>query len=232
MTILGITAARRTSARVPGKNTLLLEGSPIVNLTIDAAKNSRITHILAVSDDPLFLQQAASAGALTLEEPLEMAAMNSRVWRLFDWATSEFESRHVPVDIVVILQPNCPLRPPGLVDRMLDQLDEGFEVVTAVARAPLQYHPYFLGMADEKGKLHMPFSDELKLMLSGEFPPAYTVWGPGSWAFRREAMRDGRAWFEMNCGMVEVESVAIEIDNPEDLENLRRRLALNPAPER
>jgi CMP-N-acetylneuraminic acid synthetase len=65
MKILALIPARKGSKRIPNKNSLVLEGIPLIDWTIKTAKSiSEISDILISTDDPNLLAIAESQGVL------------------------------------------------------------------------------------------------------------------------------------------------------------------------
>ncbi len=114
--VLGVIPARAGSKRVPGKNYRNFRGKPLVQWTVECAKESRYIDSLVCSTDCLTVAQIAHAmGVITIPRPKELAT---------DEASSEDVLRHVlgtiPADIVVLLQPTSPLRLPEDIDACID----------------------------------------------------------------------------------------------------------------
>lgn len=78
MTAIALIPARGGSKRIPGKNTRLLAGRPLIAYAIEAAFESGcFAKILVSSDDTSTLEVAASLGADCIRRPLELASDTS-----------------------------------------------------------------------------------------------------------------------------------------------------------
>jgi CMP-N,N'-diacetyllegionaminic acid synthase len=105
-TVLGVIPARSGSKRVPRKNTKLFRGKPLIEWTIEAAKQSYyLDKIVLSTDDPVASEIGERMGITVLRRPDELCT---------DTAKTEDALRHAltayPMDWVVLLQPTSPLR--------------------------------------------------------------------------------------------------------------------------
>lgn len=118
--ILGVIPARGGSKGLPGKNIRALCGRPLIAWSIDAARESTLVDRFVVStEDPEIAQVARREGATVLPRPAELAT---------DEATTVSVLQHVlqaiDADVVVLLQPVCPIRVNRLVDRAIERFLE------------------------------------------------------------------------------------------------------------
>jgi CMP-N,N'-diacetyllegionaminic acid synthase len=155
MTVLGVVTARRGSKGIPGKNTRLLAGRPLIRYTIDAARESNAFDRLILStDDP---ETAAIARDCGCEVPFVRPA---------DLATDE--TPHLPVmqhalgwlrdhegyvpDWVMILLPTSPLRQPRHIREAVDRaISTGADSVVSVDELPPHFNPMRVVTIDDGG---------------------------------------------------------------------------------
>jgi len=109
--ILGIIPAREGSKRLPGKNILPLGGKPLIEWTIEAAKNSQcLRKIVVSSNDQAALKIARDCGVTDLPRPAELATDTAKsidvISHVIDWHANNGEH----FDAVMLLQPTSPLR--------------------------------------------------------------------------------------------------------------------------
>jgi len=112
MSLIAIIPARAGSKGVPGKNTRLLAGRPLVAYTIDAALTSNcFAAVYVTSDDPIVLNLAIAQGAQAIQRPTELAddhsSMNAVIRHVLDHLSA---GGHVMGDAFALLQPTSPLR--------------------------------------------------------------------------------------------------------------------------
>lgn len=113
MKTLGVITARAGSKGVPGKNTRLLAGKPLVRYTIDAAQQSGVFDRLIVStDDPELARIARDAGCeVPFMRPPSLAADDTPHLPVMQHAVTWLRDHEgYRPDWVMILLPTSPLR--------------------------------------------------------------------------------------------------------------------------
>jgi CMP-N-acetylneuraminic acid synthetase len=185
MKTLILIPARAGSKRVPGKNTRLLGGLPLVAWTIDLVRD---LEPVVSSDDPWTLALARRYGATPLERPLDISG---------DAATTEQAAlhalEHYPADRVLVLQPTSPFRSRALVDDVLS-LDAGHVVAVRYAEEPPLPHAPFA----PTGALYMLTAERLR---GGQ-----RFWSPGYLPFLD--MRDPDVDIDTEAQWARAEAIA------------------------
>ena len=118
-TILGIIPARSGSKGVKNKNTRDLFGKPLIDYTIQDARDCNVlTDYLVSTDSERIAKVAASAGApVPFIRPDELATDEASSVAVVQHAIREYEERNdVWVNVAVLLQPTTPLRSPKDID--------------------------------------------------------------------------------------------------------------------
>jgi CMP-N,N'-diacetyllegionaminic acid synthase len=111
MRILGIVPARAGSKRLPGKNVRALEGRPLIQWTIDAARTSGcLAHVVVSSDDPKVLRMAGKRGVQGIERPARLATDGAGTTDVVAHAMDACAGIVDDLDAVMLLQPTSPLR--------------------------------------------------------------------------------------------------------------------------
>lgn len=116
--ILGIIPARGGSKGIPRKNLFPINGKPLIQYTIEAAKESRyLSHIALNSEDDEIRHFAERFGVdVSYHRPEHLATDTARqvhaIMDMLDW----LEERNQLPDIVVLLQPTSPLRTGKFID--------------------------------------------------------------------------------------------------------------------
>ena len=117
--ILGLIPARGGSKRIPRKNLALLAGKPLMQWTLDAAREStRLDQIIISTEDTEIRHYCADQGFNVLDRPVVLAS---------DGATTAAVLQHavkvLNPEVVVLLQPTSPIRFRGLIDRCIAAFD-------------------------------------------------------------------------------------------------------------
>lgn len=107
--VLGLVPARAGSQGLPGKNTRLLAGRPMVAWTLDACREASVLDQVVVStDDEAVAAVAAEAGfPPPFQRPAHLSGPEASVIDAIDHALRMLGGRW---DYVVLLQPTSPLR--------------------------------------------------------------------------------------------------------------------------
>ena len=110
--LLAVIPARGGSKRLPGKNILPLGGAPLIQWTIDAARDSGLfVDVLVSTDDPVIADIARDGGAMVpWLRPAHLATDTSDSASVIGHALAWYEDQHGLVDAVMLLQPTSPFR--------------------------------------------------------------------------------------------------------------------------
>lgn len=122
---LGVIPARGGSKRLARKNIYPILGVPLIVYTIRAAKKTTaLTDWLVSSEDEDILAVARRHGApVPFDRPVELAGDEVRNVEVVGHALAFMEERTGrPYDIVVLLQPTCPIRDPAHIDEAVRRL--------------------------------------------------------------------------------------------------------------
>jgi CMP-N-acetylneuraminic acid synthetase len=227
---LAVILARAGSKGVTGKNAATIAGKPCVLWTIEAAQAARGVRTVAVStDDPCVAAVAKGAGATVVPRPADLATDSARVDDAARHAVCALASPEPqPGDHVVILYANVPVRPPGVIERALDQLAstgcDSVQSYTAVGK----HHPWWTTRVDPATGLVAPWEGDVLnhgVFRRQDLPPAFIPDG-GVIALTRRALfleipgvpPGPHAFFGRDRrGVVNPEGAVIDIDSPTDL---------------
>lgn len=155
MTVLGVVTARAGSKGIPGKNTRVLGGKPLIAHTIDAARESAVFDRLVLStDDKLAAAIARARGcevpfmrpdSLAGDDVPHLPVMQHALTWLRD------HDQYTP-DWVMILLPTSPLRQPFHIREALDlAMASGADSVVSVNELPAHYNPMRVVSVDANG---------------------------------------------------------------------------------
>jgi CMP-N-acetylneuraminic acid synthetase len=118
--ILGIIPARGGSKRIIGKNLKMFNGKPLLYWIIEAAKKSKIDHLVVTSDDPEIGAYAAKQCVHPVMRPPEMSRDNSSSEEALLHTINKLS---IDYDKLVFLQCTSPGTTPEDIDACIDELD-------------------------------------------------------------------------------------------------------------
>ena len=118
--VLAIIPARGGSKRLPKKNIKLLDGKPLIAHTIDFAINSQVINKVILSTESEEIAAIAKKyGADVLMRPDELAQDTTKTAPVMLHVVEELEKQGYVPDIVILLQPTCPVREKYLSENVL-----------------------------------------------------------------------------------------------------------------
>jgi len=118
-----IIPARGGSKGVPGKNTRLLAGYPLIAHSIlDAKESSLVDRIYGSTDDTEIASVSSKYGAEIIHRPVELANDTATSEVALLHALTEIEKAGITLELVVFLQCTSPLRSGADIDRAIAQL--------------------------------------------------------------------------------------------------------------
>ncbi len=123
--VLAVIPARGGSKRFPRKNIHPIKGHPLIAYTIKAAADAtRLTDWLVSTDDPEIAEVARRYGApVPFMRPANLSGDTDRnnvvVRHAMDFLEAQTGRRY---DILVLLQPTCPIRSAAHIDQAVERL--------------------------------------------------------------------------------------------------------------
>jgi len=153
--VLGVVTARAGSKGIPGKNTRPLAGRPLIQYTLDAARESASFDRLIISTDD---QQAAAiardAGCeVPFMRPAQLATDETPHLPVMQHAVASLRDQdgYVP-DWVMILLPTSPLRQARHIRESIDLAKtSGADSVVGVDELPAHFNPMRIVTIDDHG---------------------------------------------------------------------------------
>ncbi len=174
MRILGLIPARGGSKRLPGKNTMLLGGKPLINWTIESANGIvEICDLLVSTDDSEIARIATAAGAFVpWLRPSELATDEATSVDVALHALNWYEKEFYRIDGLLLLQPTSPYRTKLTIQKGIDLFQKfNQEPVIGVSDAPS--HPQWT--FKQEGNFIVPFMKNHKVgSRSQELTPAFS----------------------------------------------------------
>ena len=125
--MIAIIPARGGSKGLPKKNMKIFNGKPLIQATIDAAKNSKFLDSVYVStDDNEISDFSKSCGVESpFLRPKDLAGDESLINETLKYMITKLESEHsLKLDSVVLLQPTSPLRTAQDIDNAITMFNQ------------------------------------------------------------------------------------------------------------
>lgn len=226
-TFLAIIPARGGSKGIPRKNITIINGKPLIQYTIDEAKNSKyLDRIIVSTDDKEIAEVAEKCGAeVPFLRPKELATDNAKTIDALIHAVKELEKRGSKYDYVVLLQPTQPLRRSWHIDEAIRKIVETNEE-SLVSVSEVKEHPILMRTIGEDGKVKnlMEISSTVRRQ---DFPAFYKVNGAiyinkiNKNFTKNTSLNDNKLAYLMD------KKYDLDIDEPIDLEFFKLFIQLN-----
>lgn len=214
--ILALITARGGSKGIPGKNTRLLGGKPLVVWTIEAALDSRyVDRTVLSSDDEKIISVAEKAGAeVPFRRPANLAT---------DEATSVDVVAHALAqitgfDYLLLLQPTSPFRTAADIDVFLEFAME-HKSTTCVSVTPSPAHPFqIFSLSADRLTAFVPAPPQRRQ----DLPPAYVLNGALYLVETNWFLKNRMFLSPETVGFVMPTERSLDIDTPADWEEAER----------
>ena len=223
MNTLGIIPARGGSKGIPGKNLAPLAGRPLIDYTIDAARNARmLTGLIVSTDDEAIAQHAKASGVdVPFMRPQSLAQDVTPILPvLLDLLnTLEKQGETLP-DAVCLLQPTSPLRPAYVIDEAIRMLeDSDADAVVTVVEVPHHFNPVsVMKMVDAFQLVPYLEGEGSRVTRRQDKPRLYARNGPAVVVTRTKALREtGSVYGTCTLALPMDRAESIDIDEPLDL---------------
>ncbi len=205
MRVLGVIPARGGSKRCPGKNTADLGGKPLLQWTVEAARESGvIDHLVVTSDSEEILWLAGSLGVPQVQRTAGLAQDGTPMLHV---VRHTIEAVH-PAEphLVVLLQPTSPFRTGEDIRTALRMFDEsGADSVVSVTDVP------------EDLVFQVRWADRLE-----PAPRNFVVPNGAIYIMRTEDLARGGSWYSGLAYAYRMpKERSLDIDTPHDLELAR-----------
>ncbi|MFM2229283.1 MAG: N-acylneuraminate cytidylyltransferase [Bacteroidota bacterium] len=176
MNILAIIPARSGSKGVPGKNTKLLGGKPLLAYSIEQALACQLFSRVLLSTDS---EQIATVGMqygaeVPFIRPSELASDTASSIGVVQHALHFYRERGEVFDAVCLLQPTTPFRAPHLIADCVHKMkNEGWDAVVSMLPVPHEFNPHWVFESDENGALQIATGEKEIIKRRQDLPPAY-----------------------------------------------------------
>lgn len=144
MKLLVVIPARGGSKGVPGKNIKILNEKPLIQYTIDAARDVVSPDAICVSTDDLKIKSVVESLGLNVPflRPSILATDTAGTYEVLLHAVEYYESQEYYADVLVLLQPTSPFRTSKHIAEALELFDEHCEMVVSVKET--KANPYYI----------------------------------------------------------------------------------------
>jgi CMP-N,N'-diacetyllegionaminic acid synthase len=226
LSVLALITARGGSKGLPGKNIRPVDGRPLLDFTVAAARAATCVDRVVLSTDDDAIADVALAGGceVPFRRPRELASDEARSIDVVLHALDKLP----PHDLIVLLQPTSPMRSAADIDMACAQVART-RAPACVSVTTVEQSPYWMYRIADGQRLQPLLEPPADASRRQDLPPIYTLNGAVYVA------RTG--WLRVTRSFLTPETVAhvmppersIDIDTPEDFERFARQMAKGPA---
>ncbi|MEL7250527.1 MAG: acylneuraminate cytidylyltransferase family protein [Bacteroidota bacterium] len=220
MRILGLIPARGGSKGIPGKNSKLLAGKPLITYTIDAAlKSAQFSKVVVSTDDENIAIISRQYGAeLPFMRPAELATDHSPSIDTVIHALRFFQEAGEAFDAVCLLQPTTPFRTSEDIQLAVQAFRKSdTDCLVSVQEVPHQYNPHWVFLANsDSPTLRIATGDDTIIPRRQALPAAYHRDG-SIYITRSEIVLEKSSLYGTSIGYVVLNNPhLVNLDTPED----------------
>jgi CMP-N-acetylneuraminic acid synthetase len=214
---IAIIPARSGSKRLPGKNTRLFFGHPMLAYSVSAALNSGLFgEVILSSDDPAIGRIAGEYGASFVLRPPELATDSAGLVEVARHVLDTLGSRGIKPESICQCMPNCPLvRSADIIQHwhLFEDEHRHFQISVIPYRG---LYPHWAITADERHCGRWLFGERF-MVRSQELAPAFCPTGAIWWARTADFLAQN-AFYGSDFTVVPMDpNRGIDIDDEEDL---------------
>lgn len=155
MNLLVVIPARGGSKGIPKKNIKSLNGKPLINYSIEIAKELYPNNIICLSTDDVEIKKIAESTGLEVPfiRPKKLASDTAGTYEVLEHAVNFYaKNRGYNADVVLLLQPTSPFRKIEQVREAVELYKDDLDLVLSVRESKAS--PYFnLYEEDKEGYL-------------------------------------------------------------------------------
>lgn len=214
--VVAVVPARGGSKSIPRKNLAPLLDRPLISWSIDAARRSpSVDRVIVSTDDVEIGEVSRSHDAEVYPRPPYLATDESLVIDALRDLIATLESEGRPAEIMVVLEPTCPLRSVEDIERCVALLRDGYDSAATFTTAAV--NPHRTWRLSETGP--EPFIDGAVPWLPRQkLPQAYQLNG-AVYAFRTAGLMEGTVGllFGRAGAVIMPAERSIDIDSYHDL---------------
>lgn len=224
--VLAVVPARGGSKGVPLKNIRPVRGTPLIALVAPVVAQVPAIDRTVVSTDHAEIARVAGEAGLDVPflRPPDLSGDTIGDWDVLVHALGEMErlDGHT-YDVVLMLQPTCPLRRPEHVARTLEHLvRDGLDSVWTVSATDLKAHP-LKQLTIDGGRLDYFDPRGRGIVARQQLTPVYHRNG-AAYAFTRACLLEQKSILGAQAGAVVIDDPLVNIDTLDDFDALDRLL--------
>lgn len=152
--LITLIPARAGSKGIPGKNTKICAGKPLIQYTFDSVRMAQLPGRVFVSSDCDEVNRLALANGIEVPfvRPESLSGDDSKITEVIVHFLEWVKANNIPCDSLMLLQPTSPLRKPeSLIGSVEKFYEKDVDSLVSMVRVPHAFVPSSLMKLDESG---------------------------------------------------------------------------------
>lgn len=214
--VLAIIPARGGSKGIPRKNVKAISGKPMIQYTIEAAKDCEyIDKVIVSTEDEEIADISMRAGAIVpFSRPEELATDEAKIIDVVMHAVEFYECKAEHFDIIVLLQPTSPLRNAEDVTKALEYFIRK-EQKSLVSVSEVSESPIFMRSFNKENELEKIVSEDDDVR--GQDMKRYYRINGAIYINKASELNPQTSFNDNQMGYVLTKEHGIDVDEPQDL---------------
>ncbi|KRE46294.1 acylneuraminate cytidylyltransferase family protein [Paenibacillus sp. Soil522] len=216
--VVALIPARGGSKSIPLKNIKMMNGKPLIAWTIETAFNTKeIDRVIVSTDHASIVSVAHQYGAEVMLRPDRLSQDDSLPIDVIRYCMERLKADKEPAELIVYLEPTCPLRKPEDISDCLSMLADPVKGLSSVATfKEADLHPYRAWKRDG-GKPSMFIDGAVPWLPRQQLPDALQLNG-AVYAFTLDSISGSSiSVLSDRCGVVKMpKNRSVDIDDEID----------------
>ena len=142
--VLGIVPARKGSKGVKNKNSLIVNGKPLIQYTLESALKSKIDKLVVSTNCVDIQKMSIDLGVHSpFIRPEHLSTDKALTIDVVKHCIDYYKERGEDFDVIMLLQPTCPLRSSGIINQAINKLSSETDLDSVVSVVDVQgNHPF------------------------------------------------------------------------------------------
>lgn len=229
MKILAVIPVRGGSKGVPGKNIKLLGNKPLIQYTLEAARQSELLTQVVVSTDSEEISSCVKSlgNEVPFMRPASLALDTTPTLPVIQHALQFYETQGLHFDAACILQATTPFRVPGFIDKAITRFIESqCDALISVLPVPAEYNPHWVFEPQHGGLLKVATGDSTIISRRQELPKAFYRDGC-IYITKRDVIMNRHSLYGETLSYIESDPIwHVNIDTQEDWDRAEKMVKL------
>lgn len=228
MKLVVIIPARGGSKSVPGKNIRLLDGKPLIQYSVEyALLSGAVAHTVVSTDSLEIAETARVCGAeVPFIRPSVLGGDLVQDFGVMHHALLSLEKHYgETIELMALLRPTSPLRPPGLIERALALLEDDPNASSLRSVVVSEEHPYRQWIPKDGAMVGYERSVKEPYNLPRQLLPAVYFQSGDLEVVRRRTLLHGSVSGDRVLPLIVDRDAKLDIDRFTDLQDAEIRMA-------